>query len=79
MNDAEAQKITDAMGRGPGLVVVSARHGEIETRVFGHPMMIGLRRTYPADAAAIASTEALAVAMVEGMPLLINFEAEESR
>ena len=81
MDGRQAQQITDAMEREPGLVLVTAQIGGVTIQVFGEPMLSRVRRDYPADESSIgkATSEALILALNEGLAQLIDFQPEEPR
>ena len=75
MNDRSARKITNALDRQPGLVMMTGKLGGVELRIFGRPDLKHLERDYGAREvdAALATQRALGIAMVHQLAVVIQF------
>lgn len=76
MDDTRARRITDALGRDPGLIIVTGRLGGGEMRIYGRPLLKDHERTFgavEAEAAAVTSS-ALGLAAMHQLALIVQFE-----
>lgn len=76
MDDLRASRITNALNREPGLIVVTGRIGGGHMRIFGRPELRHNERTFgPVEGEAAATTAiALSLAAMHRLAIVVQFE-----